>query len=324
MTASNLLDSIVSPAQSEQLATGTVVTIGNFDGVHRGHQHIVQTVGEAAKKRGAQSLALTFEPHPTTVFQDRAPDTFRLTSAARREELLRNYGVDVVVTIPFSKVFADLSAFDFVNKLLAERLHAKEVHIGYDFAFGRGREGTTSKLQELCAAIGIDVVIHRAYEEDASPISSTRVRDALQRHAMEEVAQLYGRPYTIFGVQAAGAQRGRAMGIPTINLYPTGLLMPPHGVYVSNVVAEGQSWRAITNVGIRPTFVDDDRLSVETFILDPNFEDIEAGETIQVQLHQWIREERSFPSPEELRAQIGKDVAIAQAAHQRRTDAAQA
>ena len=319
MSSTAFLDSIVSPERSQQLASGTVITIGNFDGVHRGHQRIIQTVREAAAKRKALSLALTFEPHPTTVFQHRAPETFRLTSAERRTELLKSYGVDAVVTVPFSRDFADLTPSDFVNKFLSERLHAKEVHIGYDFAFGRGREGTTSNLQELCAKIDVDVVIHRAYEESGSPISSTRVRAALQQHAMEEVAQLYGRPYTIHGVQAPGAQRGRAMGIPTINLYPEGLLLPPHGVYVSEVRAEGTSWRAITNLGVRPTFVDDDRVSVETFILDPEFREVRAGERIEVRLHKWVREERAFPSAEALKKQIGQDVAVAQAFHNANT-----
>lgn len=315
MSSSTLLDSIVSPVRSQQLASGTVVTIGNFDGVHQGHRVIVETIREAAEKRNALSLALTFEPHPTTVFQHRAPETFRLTSSERRTELLKGYGIDAVVTVPFSRVFADLTASDFVNKFLSERLHAKEVHIGYDFAFGRGREGTTSKLQELCAAIGIDVVVHNPYEETGTPISSTRVREALENHDMECVAQLYGRPYSILGVQAPGAQRGRAMGVPTINLYPEGLLLPPHGVYISDVRAEGRTWRAITNIGVRPTFIDDDRVSVETFILDSEFVAVSAGERIEVRLYQWVREERAFPSADELKAQIGKDVAVAQVYH---------
>lgn len=314
MTTDSLLDVVVPPSQAAALVGGTVVTIGNFDGVHRGHQQIVRTIQAAAVAINAKAVALTFEPHPTEVFQKRDPASFRLTTSATRDALLRGYGVDEVVTIPFSQAFADLSAEDFVHKLLAERLHAREVHIGYDFAFGRGREGTTASLQELCSQIGIAVRIHPAYNEDETPISSTRVREALRAHRMDEVADLLGRPYAILGEQAPGAQRGRQMGIPTINLYPSGLLMPPHGVYVSTLVADNARWIAITNVGTRPTFVDDNRVSVETFILEA-FEGLDGGTLLAVELHQWIRDERAFPSQEALRAQIGEDVEQAKAYH---------
>lgn len=315
MTVQTLLNTIVPKELSQTLAQGTVVTIGNFDGVHRGHQTIVQTVSTSGRKIGAKSVALTFEPHPTTFFQHRAPESFRLTSSETRERLLRMYGIDEVVTIDFEHEFANLSPNDFVFELLVARLHAKEIHIGYDFAFGRGREGTTSKLQELAAQAGVEVVIHSAYEEGHKAISSTLTRAALLEHDLDKVHALLGRPYSIVGYQASGAQRGRAMGIPTINLYPTMLLMPPHGVYISRVVAEGKSWPAITNIGVRPTFEDDDRLSVETFILDEQFTDIRAGERIEVELYRWVREERRFESQDALRAQIGKDVAQANLFH---------
>lgn len=314
MTTDSLLDLVVPPSQAAALIGGTVVTIGNFDGVHRGHQQIMGTIRAAATALGAKAVALTFEPHPTEVFQKRDPATFRLTTSETRAALLKTYGIDEVVTIPFSCDFADLSAEDFVHKLLDARLHTREVHIGYDFAFGRGREGTTASLQELCSAIGITVRIHPAYGDDETPISSTRVRAALRAHAMEEVSDLLGRPYRVLGQQAPGAQRGRTMGVPTINIYPDGLLMPPNGVYVSTLVADGRRWRAITNVGIRPTFADDDRLSVETFILE-DFEGLEGGTPLAVELHTWLREERPFDSQDALRTQIGADVARANAFH---------
>lgn len=317
MNVSALLDSIVPAELSQRLQRGTVITIGNFDGVHRGHQKIAATVREAAQKRGALAVALTFEPHPTTFFQKRPPESFRITTADTRTRRLKQAGMDEVVTIEFEQHFADLAARDFVFELLGKRLHAREIHIGYDFAFGRGREGTTSKLKELAEEAGIALVIHEAYQEGEAPISSTRVREALQAPDLEAAAELLGRPYSVDGVQASGAQRGRAMGIPTINLYPQGLALPPHGVYVSRTLAEGASWASITNVGIRPTFADDDRVSVETFILDEGFQDITPGAAIEVQLLQWIREERRFDSPEALRAQIGDDVKVANEFHAR-------
>lgn len=315
MSSTALLDTVVSPERAASLAPATIVTIGNFDGVHRGHQRIIAAVNEAAAQRDALSVALTFEPHPSTLLQDRPASSFRLTTSSYREDLLRCYGIDEVVTIPFSYEFADLRPVDFVQGLLNERLHAKEVHIGYDFAFGRGREGTTSRLQSLCAERGIEVIVHRAYQDDEETISSTRVRDNLKRHDLETVARLYGRPYAIAGIQASGFQRGREMGVPTINFYPKNLLLPPHGVYVSRLKEENRRWDAVTSIGTRPTFDDDPRVSVETYVLDPAFEGTPYGQALQVELLTWIREERAFSSVEALEQEMARDVEFARNYH---------
>lgn len=315
MSSTALLDTVVSPERAASLAPATIVTIGNFDGVHRGHQRIIAAVNEAAAQRDALSVALTFEPHPSTLLQDRPASSFRLTTSSYREDLLRCYGIDEVVTIPFSYEFADLRPVDFVQGLLNERLHAKEVHIGYDFAFGRGREGTTSRLQSLCAERGIEVIVHRAYQDDEETISSTRVRDNLKRHDLETVARLYGRPYAIAGIQESGFQRGREMGVPTINFYPKNLLLPPHGVYVSRLKEENRRWDAVTSIGTRPTFDDDPRVSVETYVLDPAFEGTPYGQALQVELLTWIREERAFSSVEALEQEMARDVEFARNYH---------
>lgn len=319
MSPTALLDTIVSPERSLALAPRTIVTIGNFDGVHRGHQQIIQAVNDAAKRRGARSVALTFEPHPSTLLQNRPADTFRLTTTEHRAELLRCYGIDEVVTVPFTHEFADLRPEHFVHELLCARLHALEIHIGYDFAFGRGREGTTSKLQALSAERDVEVIVHRAYGDESETISSTRVRENLSRHDLETVARLFGRPYAIPGIQASGFQRGREMGIPTINFYPTDLLMPPHGVYVSRLKEDGRLWDAVTSVGTRPTFDDDERVSVETYVLDPTFEGTPYGKALEVQFLTWIREERAFESAEALQKAMNQDVKIARTYHRNAT-----
>lgn len=315
MSSSAILDTVVSPERASALAPATIVTIGNFDGVHRGHQRIIAAVREAAARRGALSVALTFEPHPSTVLQDRPASSFRLTTSSYREDLLRCYGIDEVVTIPFTYEFADLRPIDFVDGLLNTRLHAKEIHIGYDFAFGRGREGTTSRLQSLCAERDIEVIVHRAYQEASETISSTRVRDNLARHDLEAVARLYGRPYAIAGVQESGFQRGREMGVPTINFYPKNLLLPPHGVYVSRLKEGRRRWDAVTSIGTRPTFDDDPRVSVETYVLDPSFEGTPYGQALEVELLTWIREERAFSSVAALEEEITRDVEFARNYH---------
>lgn len=314
MSTNALLDGFAAQATTIRPERGSVITIGNFDGVHRGHQAIIRTLCEAAEAIGASAVALTFEPHPTTFFQKRAAETFRLTSSERRRELLLAYGAEDVVTIPFESEFATLSAHDFVHELLHRRLHAREVHIGYDFAFGRGREGTTATLQEMCGGLGIRVKIHPAYEADDKPISSTRVRSELQAARLDEVERLLGRPWTLPGVQAPGFQRGRKMGVPTINLYPQDLLLPPHGVYVTRVRIGDQVWPSITNLGVRPTFADDPRVSAETFVLS-DFEGLESGAALTLEFLAYVREERRFEDQDALRAQIGKDVEVAKAHH---------
>ena len=313
---SSYLDQLIPDKLSPAIRARTVVTIGNFDGVHRGHQTIIAEVRERAAERGAVSLALTFEPHPVSVFRDQPQDTFRLTAADEREQLLMYYGIEQVFTIPFSRQFAALTAEEFVHGLLIDRLGACEVHIGYDFAFGRGREGTTQRLQELCGERGVDVHVRDAVEADGATISSTRVREALRAGALGEVTALQGHHWFISGQQAHGHARGRQMGAPTVNLYPEQRLLPPHGVYVTRLMAPGRSWRSISNLGTRPTFADDPRVSLETHVLEP-FDGVPDGTPLRVLFLEHVRPERAFESPEALREQIGRDVAVAASVHER-------
>lgn len=312
-----LLDSIVPAALRDRLRGGTVITIGNFDGVHRGHQTILRDVEARARRSGWTPTALTFEPHPVTVFRDMAPEEFRISTSDEREARLLKSGVDEVVTIPFSREFADLSARAFVFDFLLDRLSAREVHIGYDFAFGKGREGSTADLQRLCGERDVEVAIHHAFELDGEPVSSTRVRERLRAADMPGAEHLLGYPYTLTGVQAPGAQRGRKMGVPTVNLYPEGRMLPPHGVYVTVVESGGKRWEAITNIGTRPTFEDDDRISIETHVLE-EFAGIEEGALVELSFLAHVRGERRFENADALRAQIGEDVGVAKEVHAQR------
>lgn len=295
------------------LADGCVLTIGNFDGVHVGHRSILQAVVRDARDLGVRAAALTFAPHPATVFRDVPAEDFRLSTDAEREALLRDAGMDVVVTARFEPRFASLRPEDFVYGLLLDRLNARKVHVGYDFNFGRNRSGTTATLAEMTAARGVDTEVHAPVALSDATVSSTRIRGCVRKGDMHAVTHLLGRPYRLAGVTASGAGRGAGMGIPTLNLYPKERLLPPHGVYACRLHHDGCTYAAIANLGVRPTFEDDDRVSFETLSLDPF--PIEArGLEIAVDLIEFVRPEQRFESPDALKEQIGRDVARARAA----------
>jgi riboflavin kinase/FMN adenylyltransferase len=292
----------------------SVVSIGNFDGVHVGHLRILREAAEDAQRRGLASVALTFEPHPVEVFRALRAEDFRLTSPAHRRELLMAAGVGRVVEQVFDRGFAALSAEEFVDRVLVGELRAVSVHVGYDFNFGSGRSGTPDVLRALGAARGFELHVHEAVRLGGEPVSSTRVRQAIRDGDLALAQVLLGRPYSLMGMPAAGHGRGRTLSFPTINHYPQRVLTPPRGVYVSRLACGAESWMAVSNLGVRPTFGDDVRLSLETHILEP-FEGLRPDTHIDVSLLAPIRPERRFESPDQLREQIAVDVSAARDWH---------
>ena len=303
----------------DAVAGGCALTIGNFDGVHVGHQAILAEARAWAAPRGLPVAALTFEPHPVTVFRGQAAETFRLTTDATRERTLRDHAVDVVLTVPFDRSFAALSAEAFVRDLVCGTLQARRAHVGWDFNFGARRSGNVEILRTLGAQHDLEVHVHPAVELDGAPVSSTRVRSALRHGDIPAVERMLGRPWFVEGMTAAGAGRGTGIGVPTVNLYPADIVTPPHGVYATRLTLAGRTWDAISNLGVRPTFDDgDERVSLETMVLE-RFDGIEArGVHARVEVLSWIREERSFDGPEALKAQIDNDVEAARTEHARR------
>lgn len=300
------LDALIRP----ELELGCVLTIGNFDGVHVGHRSIIQSVVRDARTLGVPSAALTFEPHPATVFRHVPPESFRLSTPDEKETLLHEAGIKVVVTANFDPRFAQLSPRQFVEDLLIDRLGARKVHVGYDFNFGKNRTGSTATLDELTAARGVRTQVHAPVSLNDATVSSTRVRRALEAGDMHAVTRLLGRPFRLGGQTAPGAGRGKGLGIPTLNLYPIDRLLPPLGVYACRVTHAGRRYDAIANLGRRPTFDDGERVSFETMVLEP-FEVEARGLHIDVDLVHFIRPERRFDGPYELKAQIDHDVAQA-------------
>lgn len=288
-----------------------VITIGNFDGVHVGHQAIFERVRQLADERGVAGAALTFSPHPVRYFRPDI-DSFRLTTDAQKFDLIGQYGLDTAVVLDFDDELSGLTPEQFVAKVIDEGLGAQYVVVGQDFAFGKGRAGSTDDLERLCAERGIETEIAADVCVDGEPVSSTRVRDELAAGHIAEIVRLLGRPYRIVGTVVEGDKRGRKLGFPTANIVPENPLLPPHGVYATSLHVEGMpTLQSITNVGVRPTFGGGD-VVVETFVLSHGTDEVDLdlyGEAVELDFWTFVRPEIEFDGPKELVAQIEQDVA---------------
>jgi len=302
----------------------TVAAIGNFDGVHRGHQEIIARVLERAGALKARAIAVTFDPHPAALLHpERAPKL--ITPMPQRLRLLERTGLDATVVIPFTREFSMFSARDFAEGVLRRALRVAEVHEGDTFRFGHDAAAGIEDLKKLGMELGFGVVSHGALQVRGVAVSSSEVRRRIATGQMGMARALLGRAYSILSRPAAGRGVGTKLAAPTINLARYSELLPPDGVYVTQLrIGEGTDaplLQAVSNVGDRPTFADAG-FAVETHLLEGP-PPVELTETTPLEL--WflkrLREERRFPSPEALRAQIGRDVEQAQR-YFRRTAAA--
>ncbi len=292
------------------LPRGAVGTIGNYDGVHRGQQAILERVVARARAAGRDSAVITFDPHPLRVLQPEAAPP-ALTTAAQKRRLLAERGVDYLLVVRFTPEVAETPAERFVSEFLAGRLALAAVFVGRRFAFGRRREGDLALLERVGAAAGLETVGVDELTEEGSPISSTRVRQAVAAGRVEEAWRLLGRPFAVEGAVVRGDGRGREIGWPTANMETANELLPGDGVYATRIRAgPRQAARpAVTNVGVRPTVGEGAARVVETHLLD--FEGDLYGEEVEVGFERRLREERRFPSLDELSRQIGRDVEAA-------------
>lgn len=295
-----------------------VLTIGNFDGVHIGHRSILRTVTERARALDGEAVVYTFDPHPRKVLPGaNAPRL--LTTSEQKLELLAEAGIDLVVLEPFTAAFAHTEPERFVREAVHARIAPREVYVGYDFHFGRDREGSMRTLVELGPRLGFAVTIIPEVTIGSRGVSSTRIRELLAAGEAEEAALLLGRPYAIRGRVVAGDRRGRTLGFPTANLAAETEVLPGHGVYAGRVTLlddpaggdggappRGARFAAVTNVGRRPTFKPDDPTLAEAHLLD--FSGDLYDRRIEVSFTARLREERRFAGPDALRAQIARDV----------------
>jgi riboflavin kinase / FMN adenylyltransferase len=293
------------------------VAIGNFDGVHLGHQALLAAAKERAKARGARSAVLTFTPHPARLFAPAKAPRLIMT-LDRRLALIADAGIDVAVVETFSPAFAAIEADAFVRDVLVGRLGACDAIVGYDFSFGRGRAGDPKRLGELGAAVGMGVQIIAPVAVEGRPCSSTRVRELIAAGFPNEAATLLGRPYEIEGVVVRGAGRGRALGFPTANVASEAELCPKLGIYAARAMVldgpdAGLVRLAAVSIGHNPTFAPDGTgdaaapVSIEAHLLD--FQGDLYDRRLQLELGARLRDELRFESIEALVAQIERDVA---------------
>lgn len=282
----------------------TVLTLGVFDGLHLGHQRIMTTVAERAKAVGAISTAITFDPHPRAVLHPESAPPLLQTLDQR----LANFEVleiEQAIVIPFDRDFASQPAEEFISGIIRDRLHAMEVHLGKDFAFGKNREGNIKLLRKMGGDLGfaadeVDEVRLRGHR-----ISSSKIRHLLSEGRINLARRMLGRPYGVEGVIIRGNRRGHTIGFPTANLKPHNRVVPKYGVYATATLVEGTWRRSITNIGVRPTFENDAEPSIESYLFD--FDGDLYGDVLRVRFLHRIRDERKFNGIDELKAQIEKD-----------------
>lgn len=285
---------------------GTGVTIGNFDGVHLGHQALVRRTLEVCAGRGLACVVVTFRPHPRTVITPGRPHA-PLSTREERFGLLERLGVRHILEIPFTPELAGLGPEAFVRGWLLP-LAPRALVVGHDFSLGKGRSGHPELLQRLGADTGFAVEQVPAVLAEGAPVSSTRLRRLLAEGEVTLAARLLGRPYTVGGTVAHGEGRGRGLGFPTANLEGWATLLPGNGVYATRALCGGRRFDAVTNIGLKPTF-GGDRLTVESFLLDAAGDFY--GADLRLEFVARLRGEQRFADAGALARQIGADVTLA-------------
>jgi riboflavin kinase / FMN adenylyltransferase len=287
------------------------LTIGSFDGVHRGHQVIIHQLVENAHKANLPAATLTFFPHPSIVLRNRK-EPFYLTTPEERAALLGSMGVDLVITHPFTKELAAKSALEFMASV-RRYLHPSHILVGYDFALGRDREGDVNKLKELGDRLGYHLDVIRPIQMAGEIISSSQIRTALFEGNINKVNQLLDRPYSLSGEVVLGDGRGRKLGIPTANLAIWfWKALPKAGVYACEAIVDGETWPAVVNIGVRPTFESGPvQPRVEAHLIDLDRDLYEKR--LELEFIERLRNEQRFPDVEALVAQIHMDIQQAKA-----------
>jgi riboflavin kinase/FMN adenylyltransferase len=284
----------------------TVVSIGNFDGVHVGHQFILERLRLRAAALSAKSVAVTFEPHPLRLLR---PETCPrlITPIETRLELLADAGVDAVLVLPFIAELSRMRAAEFVTAIVHDALRAVEVHEGPNFRFGHRAEGGIAELRALGSTLGFGVTIHEACQVRGFTVSSSKIRELLSAGRLSTARALLGHGFFVDSTPASGRGIGSTLTVPTINLAPYAELLPAHGVYVTQLRIAGEWFDAVTNVGNRPTF-GEDSFAVESHLLHFRPLPLDDQTPLRLVFDYRLREERRWPSPEALKAQILRDV----------------
>jgi riboflavin kinase/FMN adenylyltransferase len=288
-------------------APASVVALGVFDGIHLGHQEILTRAVTRARRDGLAAVACTFDRHPMEILKpERAP--LPITTLDERLALMAATGLDTTLVLAFTRDLANVEPEAFVRDVLVERLHGKAVVVGTDHRFGRGARGDARLLETLGLQLGFDVEVVQPLQIDGAPVSSTEIRTALGRGDVERAARLLGRPYSACGEVVRGAGRGRTLGFPTANLRTDRPLLIPTGVYACRARCGEGVYRAMVNVGNRPTF-EGQTYAIEAYLLD--FTGDIYDRPLCLEFHRRVRDEQKFASVEALKEQIARDVELA-------------
>lgn len=288
----------------------TLVSVGNFDGIHRAHRFVLSEIVKRSKALNAKSMAVTFEPHPARILR---PDSdFKLlTPTPEKLRLLAETGIDAVLFLPFTRDLSLMTPYQFADEILRNRLHTCEIHEGYNFHFGHKASGDINTLRELGREMGFEVHDYPEMRLRGEPVSSSHIRQLLREGRVSRARHLLARPFRILSTAGRGRGYGSKYTVPTINLARYEELVPKDGVYISRTRVGNECFDSVTNVGNRPTF-GADSFAVESHLL--NFHPLEVTADTEVEIHflDRLRDEIKFPSVEALRAQIGRDVAKSQ------------
>ncbi|QEE29855.1 bifunctional riboflavin kinase/FAD synthetase [Terriglobus albidus] len=290
----------------------SIISIGNFDGVHRGHRWVISEIIARARESGTKSIAVTFDPHPVRILRPDSP-TKMISPTEEKLRLLAATGLDATLVLPFTQELAQTSAEDFISKIICDCLGATEVHVGSNFRFGYQAQADVMRLAELGNKLDFSARIYEPVPLRGGIISSSRIRQLILAGNLSSARVLLGRPYSICSTPARGRGYGTKYAVPTINLAPYSELLPANGVYVTTLQIgdDGPIFEGVTNAGNRPTF-GPDSYAVETHLF--NFHPVDMTEETPLRLTflTHLRPEMKWDSPEALKAQIGKDIARAQ------------
>ncbi|HXH74004.1 MAG TPA: bifunctional riboflavin kinase/FAD synthetase [Bacteriovoracaceae bacterium] len=285
------------------------ITIGNFDGVHIGHQELLKKIKADCVSKNLKFVVVTFNPHPQKILHSEK-ESFLINSYEQRRILLKKLGVDYLVEVLFNRDFSTLSPEDFLRNYLLVYPNLTNFYLGYDFAFGANKQGGYDLVKKICGERGIQVETQPKFEFNGKTVSSSMIRERLFSGKIDEVKEILGRPFHLEGLVIKGEGRGKKIGFPTANVQVSQDLIVPHkGVYVTRTIYNGMTYESVTNIGNNPTFKSGNQLHIETNLFD--FDVDIYGEVLDIQFVHKIRDERKFPSVNELIEQIRLDVAFA-------------
>jgi riboflavin kinase/FMN adenylyltransferase len=287
---------------------GSVLTVGTFDGLHRGHLAVIDRVVEHAKMQNVPSVVLTFHPHPQHILAKAGtPKQEVIVTLEKKLDLIGNAGIDIAMVFNFDHGLSRVTARDFLHDIIVGRFHPSEIVIGYDHHFGHDHQGDAEFLRNQSSAYGYSVDVVDEVNASDSTISSSNIRQLIKNGHCEAGARLLGRPYEISGTVVKGIQRGKRLTYPTANLKPDekNQLIPKHGVYIVSSTIDNQEYFGMCNVGIRPTF-EEKSVTIEAHFFDMEVDNL-YHRKLALRFYHWIRDERKFEDASELRAQIDRD-----------------